>query len=155
MFCHFEASDSIHDECFGRRLNLIKHELEHFLSRLVDHGAKLIFVYKKVTFKKFDFILNEENDYLRSRKLVNDIQKSENNNEKENYLKILHNLKYSRADNELMELVQSAQKYGKLCGVMEPSTRNSTRDSELATQEDALAIIGRNSYYLFQKGNVY
>ncbi|CAO1415606.1 unnamed protein product [Diamesa tonsa] len=152
IFNHFEISENIQDECFGKRINMIKDQFDRFLSRLVEHGAKLIFVFKKIRFNELDFIINEENDYVRSQNLLHVMKESKSTNEVVNFINSRHNIKVSRNETVFISLVQSAQKFGKLCGTKDLSVKQSTHDTELASKEDALAILGTDSYYLFHKG---
>lgn len=153
MYNHFKLSENIYDECFGKRMNLIKDQFDLFLSRLVERGAKLIFVFKKVRFNELQFIDNEENDYHRSQKLLHVMKQSNNANEVVNYINSLGNIKFSQNETIFTVLVQSAQKFGKLCGVEYFSIKQSTHETDLASKEDALAILGTDSYYLFYNGN--
>ena len=152
MFNHFEISENILDECFGKRVILIKDQFDRFLIRLVEHGAKLIFVFKKIRFNELDFIINEEIDYVRSQKLLQVIKQSNSTIEVVNFINSRHNIKLSRSETVFTVLVQSAQRFGKLCGIKDLSIKQSTHDAELASKEDALAILGTDSYYLFHKG---
>lgn len=153
MYNHFKLSENIYDECFGKRMNLIKEKFDLFLSRLVERGAKLIFVFKKVRFNELDFIVNEESDYIRSQKLLHVMKKSKNANEVVNFIRSLGNIKFAPNETVFTGLVQSAQKFGRLCGVEDFSIKQSTHETELASKEDALAILGTDSYYLFYNGN--
>ena len=152
MYNHFKLSENILDECFGKRMNLIKEQYERFLSRLVEHGAKLIFVFKKVRDKELDFVSSKENYYMRSQKLLQVMKQSSSTDEVVNFMNSRNYIKLSRCETVVTGLVQSAQKFGKLCGIKDSSIKQSTHDAELASKEDALAILGTDSYYLFHKG---
>lgn len=155
MFNHFELSDSIEVECVGKRINMVKVKFELFLGKLVNHGATLMFVFKKTRLRELDFIINEENDYKRTQKFLHEMKNSNYTSDVVNYVEGLYNRKLSRNEIVSIGLVQSAQKFGKLCGVMDSSIKQSTHDDDLATKEDALAILGTDSYYFFYKGINY
>ncbi|CAO1404898.1 unnamed protein product [Diamesa tonsa] len=144
MFNHFKLSDNIHDECFGKRINLIKDQFERFLSRLVENGAKLIFVCKRI---KFD-----EKNYVRSQEILNVMKKSKTTNEMVNFINSRPEIELSQNEIVLTGLVQSAQKFGKFYGKKDLSIKQSTFETELASKEDALAILGSDTHYLFYKG---
>ncbi|CAO1393418.1 unnamed protein product [Diamesa hyperborea] len=152
IFNHFKLSENIHDECFGKRINLIKDQFERFLSRLVEHGAKLIFVCKRIRFNEIEFNINGENEYVRSQELLNVMKESKTTNEVVNFINSRPKIQLSQNEIVFTGLVQSAQKFGKLCGKKDLFTKQSTHETELASKEDALAILGSDTHYLFYKG---
>ncbi|CAO1409147.1 unnamed protein product [Diamesa serratosioi] len=153
IFNHFEKSSNIKDDLFGMRLNHVKDKFEIFIDRLVKQGAKVIFVFKKARLRETDFYVNEENDYKRSKKMVQHF-KTLNTNEVVEQCRSKFAHKFSRIEILSIALVQSAQKFGKVCGVMHSSTNHSLFIAELARNEDAMAVMGTDSYYLFHEGTM-
>lgn len=151
MLNHFEMSSNIEDDLFGKRLNLMKEKFEMFLDLMVKQGAILIFAFKKNRFRELDFLISEENDYKKSKMFLHNL-KTLNTIEVVDNFKKHRNRKLSCMEIVSIALVQSAQKFGKLCGVMDSSIKHSTFVTELATNEDAMAIMGTDSNYFFYNG---
>lgn len=140
------------EKLLGFHLNTFQEEFEEFLKKLVDHGAKLLFVFKKNQYLEADFFAKAELEYKNSCEILNMIEVLEDFDsivhhfEKPSKFYLPQNLQI------LLMMMQTAKKYGTIQGTESSGCKPSTAHARMANKMNTIAIIGLDTYYLFYEG---
>ena len=143
---------------FGCRFNQIRTEFENFLEELTNNGAELIFVFKRSQNEELDFIENyqiQHKDACEVFDVIETFKKTEAVVRHFETRMTQRGLKFEFPLNQTLLIVfaQTAKKYGKLHVVEKGETRPSTGHVQLANKNRAMALMGTDSYYVFDKGS--
>lgn len=151
------------DTVFGGRLNKIKQKFGDFLSRLVDSGAELYFVFKNpCRDEQRNFQIWSQTE---EREYANGIMMIEKIDELKRIDKIVkfYEKKQTNIFNKCFPfnniisviLAQTAENYGTICGPENVNTITTTNHARLANLKNAMAIIGLDTHYFFYEGLIF
>jgi hypothetical protein len=151
-FCHSFEVD-LKDKLLGYRFNKMKEEFEAFLTKLIDNGAQLIFIFKKNQSFESDFSTRVENEYLRAIEILDVTETLKSFQGVVGHFE--RNSEFKHPPNLLILLVmmQSARKFGEIIGMDSTESRQSTAHVKIANEKNAMAILGHDSYYSFYEGS--
>lgn len=158
VFCNsFEKNTK--DTVFGGRFNKIKKEFSDFLSRLVDAGAELYFVFKEeYCEEEFNLKLwsnSEEEGYQHGIHIIDKIHELKQTDKIVDHFEkriYLSNRCFPFNPILMVVLAQTAEKYGTICGEENIRTERTSNHASLANRKKAMAIIGLDTYYFFYEG---
>lgn len=140
------------EKVLGFHLNTFQEELEEFLKKLVDQGAKLIFVFKKNQYLEADFSDKTELEYQNSCEILNVMEILKDFDSIIHYFENHSKFYFPPNQQILLMMMETAKKYGTIQGMESTGCKPSTAHARIANQMNAMAIIGLDTYYLFYGG---
>jgi len=140
---------NVSDLLCGYQLNKIKHEFEEYLTRLINAGARLKFVFKKVDATDVEFKKRRIEDYRAGCSLMEKIRGVQSF---ELLRRRLNGDKFPYNVTILTALIQSARKFGKVYGFNCIKGKPSVQQAHMAELEGAAWIIGLDTYYFLLPG---
>lgn len=133
-------------------MNLISETFEHFLRELTGAGAKLIFVFKKISIIfESDWIDSRNKEYCESLKFLK-LLEEKTTGELLDHFALWYNRQYPLNPVVTNVLCQVAAKYGSFHGNDIFLSKETAGHVELANNEKAYAIMGLDTYYLCYEG---
>lgn len=133
---------------FGGRLNKIRVEFEAFLSLLKSAGARLIFLFKKTGQAEGETWIHRHNEeYKRGIEFLQKIERMTTIEACDHFSSIFNR---TQSLNTIVPIVlcQVASNFGEFHGNDLFLLKSSAGHVKLANSEDAVAIIGLDTYYL-------
>ncbi len=151
------------DDAFGLRFNIIQRKIEDFLTKLKEENVKMIFPFSKRFMDRKghtrEWAIQENTLYIEAIEAFDKIDGLKTTDELERYYSTNYSSNefcfwFPRVPSVQYMLMDIAKKYGELVGPpSEEKLRFAMLDQTLlASQRDAFAIIGFESYYLIHQG---
>lgn len=140
------------EKILGQRLNIVKEEFEEFLTKLVDHGAQLAFVFKKNQYFENDFAYNVDTEYTSSCEILDVVETLKNCDSVVKHFERNKKFRYPPNQQILLVMMQTAKKFGTIYGLESSDFKPSTGHARIANKMNAMAMIGLDTYYLFYEG---
>lgn len=137
---------NLKERIVGGRLNQIRSDFENFLLQLRDNGFKLFFVFKKSQIKENDFANSVEFNYRNACRVLDVIESLKTSDAIERFF--IENPAVILPFNFdiMIVLVQTAKKYGDCVAIDKSNGKPCTTHVMLANKNNALAIMGTDTY---------
>lgn len=140
------------EKILGQRLNIVKEDFEEFLTKLVDHGAQLAFVFKKNQYFEVDFSHKIDTEYTCSCEILDVVETLKDCESVVKHFERNKNFRYPPNQQILLVMMQTAKKFGAIHGLESSDFKASTAHARIANKMNAMALMGLDTYYLFYEG---